>query len=592
MQNDVRFFLTPFLFVFTLIIAGKPDVAAQWSPNNPISVGGGLHPGIVSDGAGGAIIASYTGPIASRVNGSGIIQWTTAIGSGLGQQVPVSITSDGAEGAFFAWIGSGFNLYAQHVNASGVLQWTSGAVLICTGTNTSYDPSIVSDGAGGVIVIWFDYRNTNSIYAQHVSAAGNVQWITNGVAICSGTSPVSNNSYGPEAISDGAGGAIVSWTDTRNGNSDIYAQRINAAGNVQWQANGIPICALPSNQGGGKLTTDGQGGAIVTWIDSRNGNDDIYAQRISPLGFTQWSQNGIPICNWGGIDFSPMIVNDDIGGAVIGWMRNGGIYSQKVNSTGELQWATGPVAITTVSGAVDLTMANDGDGGAVIAWWLYNINSYDIFAQRINSAGAVVWSTNGIGVCTTPDNQGYPVIANNGMNGAVVSWNNSSGGTYAQNVNADGTIGPPATPVINCPAGNVSITSNLTGATYQWQVNNGSGFVNISDNSNYSGTNSASLQLNNIPTGWYGYIYRCIVNGLYSTNSKLKFLDNWTGNVNGNWENASNWSCGTIPDASTDVVINTGNVFVNINTTVRTLTLAPNVNLTVAPGVTLTIIHP
>lgn len=36
--------------------------------------------------------------------------------------------------------------------------------------------------------------------------------------------------------SDGFGGAIIAWEDYRNGDMDIYAQRVDADGNVRWPA--------------------------------------------------------------------------------------------------------------------------------------------------------------------------------------------------------------------------------------------------------------------------------------------------------------------------------------------------------------------
>ena len=52
----------------------------------------------------------------------------------------------------------------------------------------------------------------------------------------------SGTQYSPTIISDGAGGAIVTWYDYRSGNYDIYAQRILATGTVQWAANSVPLC--------------------------------------------------------------------------------------------------------------------------------------------------------------------------------------------------------------------------------------------------------------------------------------------------------------------------------------------------------------
>jgi photosystem II stability/assembly factor-like uncharacterized protein len=67
-----------------------------------------------------------------------------------------------------------------------------------------------------------------------------------------------------------------------------------------------------------------------------------------------------------------------------------------------------------------------------------------------------------------------------------------------------------------CVNGNASLTSDITGSDYQWQVNIGSDFVNINDNVNYSGTKTQILQLNKVPAGWNNYEYRCVINNSYS----------------------------------------------------------------------------
>lgn len=69
--------------------------------------------------------------------------------------------------------------------------------------------------------------------------------------------------------------------------------------------------------------------------------------------------------------------------------------------------------------------------------------------------------------------------------------------------------------VFACPAGSTSFSVNAsgTGITYQWQINTGSGWSNLSNGSVYSNTNSATLGLSNITTGMNGYQYRCVISG-------------------------------------------------------------------------------
>ena len=142
-----------------------------------------------------------------------------------------------------------------------------------------------------------------------------------------------------------------------------------------------------------------------------------------------------------------------------------------------------------------------------------------------------------------------------------------------------------------CPGGNTILSTNLSGVTYQWQVDTGGGFTDISDDSNYTGTNTPNLQLNNIPSTWYGYEYRCAVDNINCNPVIITFTNTCTGAVDTSWENPVNWSCGEVPDANTDVIINVGTVIVNSNPNIRSLTLGNDVNFTVNPNFIFTINH-
>jgi len=107
------------------------------------------------------------------------------------------------------------------------------------------------------------------------------------------------------------------------------------------------------------------------------------------------------------------------------------------------------------------------------------------------------------------------------------------------------------------------IGTNTTGNTYQWQLSTDSvHYNNISNSALYSGVNLDTLTLTNPPTFMYGDMYRCAItkSGVttYSSINTLKFTATWTGAVSTDWSTAGNWSCNVVPDAHTDVIINTG----------------------------------
>jgi len=431
-------------------------------------------PAIVSDGLGGAIVtwrddrSGNADIYAQRVGADGAERWTpngVSLCAEASVQTDPAIVSDGSGGAIVTWVDyrSGVkDIYAQRVNADGVVQWTADGVAVCTATNPQEQPAIVSDGSGGAIITWYDVRSGSyyDIYAQRVSADGVVQWAADGVALCTET----GDDVLPTIVPDGSGGAIVTWYDFRSGSTcDIYAQRVSAAGVVQWTANGVALCTATNDQRNPTIAPDGSGGAVATWEDLRSGNADIYAQRVSAAGAVQWTANGVALCTATDDQYRPTIVSDGSGGAIITWMdgRNGtyDIYAQRVSAAGAAQWTSEGLALcTATSDQLTPTIASDGSGGAIVAWYDHRNGTYDIYAQRVSAAGVEQWTSNGVALCTATDNQHYTTIVADGSGGAIVAWQDHRSGStwdiYAQRVDQwgyVGTVGPVIVSVLDLP---------------------------------------------------------------------------------------------------------------------------------------------
>ena len=143
--------------------------------------------------------------------------------------------------------------------------------------------------------------------------------------------------------------------------------------------------------------------------------------------------------------------------------------------------------------------------------------------------------------------------------------------------------------VKSCPGGSPVISSNVFGGNYQWQVDDGTGYVNLSESTYYTSTKTSELQAHNLPTTLYGYKYRCLVDGKPSNSFKLIFETIWKGGANSSFEAVSNWSCSVMPDANTDVIIKNGNVVLSSNQSVRSMLISEGANFTVKPAFKLTI---
>lgn len=318
-------------------------------------------------------------------------------------------------------------------------QWIYNGMPVCTEVESQVYPKICSDGRGGAIIVWQDYRSSNDdIYVQRYDSLGNAKWGINGKAVCNYT----NNQRSPQIASDGNYGAYIVWVDYRNGwQPDIYAQRIDSMGNPYWSANGIAVCAQESVQQNISISVNETKDLLIAWEDRRVRNNNlIYAQKISPSGVPQWTSNGVALTSNG---ITPKIITDGSGGAIVAWSSslsstNYDIYARRVDNSGVPQWANnGNVICNSAAMDSSISILPDGNGGAFIVWY----SGGDIYAQRINNSGVVQWIANGVAICNATGTQTMPQIIVDGGGGALISWldaRSGATGIYMQRINNTG----------------------------------------------------------------------------------------------------------------------------------------------------------
>jgi hypothetical protein len=422
-----------------------------WGANGKAitSNGNNYYPQLVSDGSGGAIITWQGGGDGSggiyvqKVAANGNTPWGTGvelITNQTGNHQYPRIVGDGSGGAVIVWqerleSKTDYDIYAQWVDTDGLELLPAFGLEVCTEAGDQYYPQLVSDGdqsgdSRWVIMTWQDARANWDIYAQKLirvydndldEYTFSVAWDTGGVAV---TSDANTQHFNPRLVNDGSGGAIISWQDGRTHDnayqSGIYAQRVNADGDAQWTGNGITICDLTGDQINPEMTSDGSGGAIISWWDFRDGAKfAIYAQRINTDGGALWTPNGVAVATPTGIDtsyYSPQIVSDGSHGAVITWadQRNGtdrNIYAQRISgTTGAALWTADGAHVSTAVNHQHLPkLIADGSGGAIITWQDVRSGVADIYAQKLLADG------------TLPATLTVNVVGNGGGGGRVTS---------------------------------------------------------------------------------------------------------------------------------------------------------------------------
>ena len=390
-------FVTAFLVLILLSISTS-HALADWSPNgNPVCRANGdqAYQKIISDGAGG-----------------GIIVW----------EDPRSTYRD---------------VYTQRFSQDGSMLWQLDGVLISTADRSQIRPVIAEDGAGGGIIVWVDDRTGAGydIYAQRINHVGSILWSVDGVPVCVET----GEQHRPYVISDGAGGAIVAWHDERSGVRHIYAQRIDANGNMLWPANGVMISTphpvATCSQEFPVAAPDESGGAIIVWHASCNddmSDRELHIQRVDAFGDTLWSGSQTILTDFtGGSHAYPAIISDGSGGAIVAWTANEEnvahvVYTQRVSSSGDRLWGMGGQVVAHSNSTVEYPrLASDEKHGAFIVWTDLGENSvegfYNLFIRRVQSDGTPSWDAE-VMLADAYGNRKFCDLAPDGSGGVVTGW--------------------------------------------------------------------------------------------------------------------------------------------------------------------------
>jgi hypothetical protein len=436
-----RTFVRTGVLLICLIVAAYGPSRADWPRGGVLinSVAEFHDAGLmISDGGGGAIMAwtdsrsIYGGVYAQRIDQSGNVRWTS---EGVwvtdnGNNFPVSLETDGAGGAILGWSAYPY-LYASALNASGGGKW--GGKLIRSLLLNLCCPVVVSDGSGGAIYFWGDerYQPGYDLYAQRIDAAGNAQWITDGVAVC--TTSVDKSPYKPAP--DGSGGAIVGWYAASD---DFFIQRVSSSGVNMWGGNGVQLNTADVRlQPPGVVSADGAGGAVVAWP----GAYYVRVQRVDALGTPLWPAGGVAagaLGTWGDV----YSISDGAGGAFVGWagLASGEIfyalYVQHVDASGNVTWNADGVRLANAWNPMGynnhLSLVSDYQNGIIAVWSndaTGTIDSVRVRAQRINASGDLLWDDGGVEVYP-PSLQADPASVADGDGGVLISWEDSRGGSH------------------------------------------------------------------------------------------------------------------------------------------------------------------
>ncbi|NOX37215.1 MAG: hypothetical protein GXO78_06725 [Calditrichaeota bacterium] len=367
--------------------------------------------------------------------------------AGASQEYP-SVSMDANGNFVIVWVdrrNGEWEIWAQHYDSDGTPIGSNFKVNDAESSVSRWSfPSISLDRSGNFVIVWQDYRNGNAdIYAQ--------RYTSNGVPI--GSNFKVNDDSGdslqeyPSISHDADGNFTIVWVDQRNENRDIYAQRYYSDGTLIGANFKVNDDNSSADQSLPSISLNGSGNCVIVWQDYRNGNADIYAQCYTSEGIPIGSNFQVNDDNSNTSQVLPSTSLDMAGNFVIVWQdhrnRDTDIYGQSYTSNCTPVGSNFKINDDRGSARQRYSSISlDRSGNFVIVWEDYRNGYADIFAQRYTFDGIPIGSNFKVNDDSGSAGQWYPAISLDSRGSFVIVWHDQRNGDwdiYAQRYASDGT---------------------------------------------------------------------------------------------------------------------------------------------------------
>jgi hypothetical protein len=348
-------------------------------------------------------------------------------------------------------------IYAYKLSPAGEFLWGANGVPLSNNGDFNANPVIAVHPDNSAVIAWPSASNSGGddvVLLQRVNANGIAVWpmpVTFGETGFNFTSPrvlpledmqtllICYKEWGPY------------WAPNRI----ILAQKYTENGNPVWLfpkvlfTGATPVYVYP------EVVSDGDGGAFVTWYYEMVMNHlSTFVNHIDSQGNVTMGVNGMEAsANSGTLHMEPALSCDTATQDVyVFWRETNlnqtqfGLAGQRLTSDGIRKWGSNGKTLVSL-GAQQTSIINTTNvsSGAIVSYLIGSVTSSEVQAIRVDTSGNPVWTTSPIVVSNSPN--GKDDLVNGGLhNGQIVyAWTdsrNSTNNIYAQNLIEDGNMGP------------------------------------------------------------------------------------------------------------------------------------------------------
>ncbi len=192
------------------------------------------------------------------------------------------------------------------------------------------------------------------------------------------------------------------------------------------------------------------------------------------------------------------------------WTTTGGAQTMPSRCTfigGAPSITANPSSSTTCAGG-NTSFTAAASNATSYQWYVNTGSGFGAISNGGVYSGATTTTLSLTGATAAMNGYTYRIVATGSTSPAATST------TASLTVNAAPAIGTQPTNSSISAGGNTTFSATLSNATgYQWQVNTGSGYTNITNGAPYSGATTNTLTVTGATTAMNGYMYRLIATG-------------------------------------------------------------------------------
>jgi len=354
------------------------------------------------------------------------------------------------------------DVFAYKVSPAGELLWGPDGIALSRNDVPEPGACVTQATDGDLVFAWarMPEAGAGTIQMQRVTPDGVPRFPLNGITV---VAPATERPAFPDLVPSLDGSVMLSWVrdiSTYMSPRHFRACRYRADGTAAWSPVAIfELAPIPMGYAP-TIQSDHAGGLVCVCHASVSGYFTSRFQRITPEGLEICPHNGLPVATTSMQHVDPTLAyHADTREAYVFWNERDydqvqrGIYGQRISAGGSRLWGDAgreclplddeyknfPRAVPFTEGA--MVFLSKGPAPTV---------SEQLFGFAVDETGAMLWPGSPITVSSVYARKArYPVVITRDEM-AIVVWEDDRNGTvdlFAQNVNADGTLGRDPTAV-------------------------------------------------------------------------------------------------------------------------------------------------